>query len=975
MSNNNRNHLSRTYSNTSTIATITVKAGKTLGRKTRDIINKTSKKCFILKKYLFKNFIMIHYFYIITNTLIGSILIYPVGNIRYIDALFMAGSSATQGGLNTVDLNMLTTYQQIIIYLICFFCSSIFIHSILASVRLYWFERHFDGIEDYSKQNFKMRRTRSLLEKELSKTQQYQKATNKNQNTFHENLFSGTFINRDSPLMLSATTSLEYQESQSTSNSISYSDSNTENSYLDNILFYKGKNSQRNDIKDIKTYKNIKTLRILQKLNMYNKRKFSSLKKMKLQHFSPNKIKSYNKKCFRNLSFQKNNFYLVKNYLTYIYYRRSIRRDLDLVLNNEQGSVSSQSDTTLSTFQRELAEDETIILPSPNEINPINADISTLKKNPTTIRFEITKPQMKGALKQEKKASNSYKNDENITALQRFKSSFTNEKYLGTKINVWKDGHTERSFLTLLEKTNKRSKQRRNNEQSYDEPLSGNHSLSFNTDSEASFSASLDNISTVMTYDLPPLSARTMSTGYLSYEPKLDRNSIFIGLTKSQREELGGVEYRALKLLCKIVFCYYFGINLLAFVFLIPWAYSAMTYKNIILEFGSSPGWWAAFTGMSSSNNVGLTLTPNSMASFNTAPYPLIVIMCFVILGNTGFPIFLRFIIWGALKITPESSNRKESLGYLLDHPRRCFTLLFPKAVTWWLLFTLFTLTVFDWLLFIILDLNISTLDPLSKGYRVLAGLFQGIATRTPGFALVDVSVLHPTLQVTYLLMMYISVFPLAISIRRTNVYEEQSLGIYENESTSVIDRSSSFTSTELETQQSLTSCSSGECSNTKKLSTKSFIGSHIRKQLSFDLWFLFVALFIVSICEGSKIRDIERPSFNLFSVLFELVSAYCTVGMSLGYPGTTPSFTGQFSKLSKLVIIILLIRGRHRGLPNSIDRAIILPSEKLERLDIIVEEQSQRQKQLPNLNDPASEYVNTKYKEVLKVLENLKFW
>jgi len=27
--------------------------------------------------------------------------------------------------------------------------------------------------------------------------------------------------------------------------------------------------------------------------------------------------------------------------------------------------------------------------------------------------------------------------------------------------------------------------------------------------------------------------------------------------------------------------------------------------------------------------------------------------------------------------------------------------------------------------------------------------------------------------------MMYISVYPLAISIRRTNVYEEQSLGIY----------------------------------------------------------------------------------------------------------------------------------------------------------------------------------------------------
>jgi Trk-type K+ transport system membrane component len=29
------------------------------------------------------------------------------------------------------------------------------------------------------------------------------------------------------------------------------------------------------------------------------------------------------------------------------------------------------------------------------------------------------------------------------------------------------------------------------------------------------------------------------------------------------------------------------------------------------------------------------------------------------------------------------------------------------------------------------------------------------------------------------MIMMYISVFPVAISIRRTNVYEERSLGIY----------------------------------------------------------------------------------------------------------------------------------------------------------------------------------------------------
>ena len=45
-----------------------------------------------------------------------------------------------------------------------------------------------------------------------------------------------------------------------------------------------------------------------------------------------------------------------------------------------------------------------------------------------------------------------------------------------------------------------------------------------------------------------------------------------------------------------------------------------------------------------------------------------------------------------------------------------------------------------------------------------------------------NLQLLHPSILVSYLVMMYISVYPVAISIRRTNVYEEQSLGIYARE-------------------------------------------------------------------------------------------------------------------------------------------------------------------------------------------------
>lgn len=183
-------------------------------------------------------------------------------------------------------------------------------------------------------------------------------------------------------------------------------------------------------------------------------------------------------------------------------------------------------------------------------------------------------------------------------------------------------------------------------------------------------------------------------------------------------------------------------------------------------------------------------------------------------------------------------------------------------------------------------------------------GLFQASSTRTAGFAVVNLADLHPAIQVSYLIMMYISVFPIAISMRRTNVYEEKSLGIYAAED-------------------------DDEDGNSKD---PSYVGAHLRKQLGFDLWYVFLGLFVIAIVEGHRLENTNEYAYTLFSVLFEIVSAYGTVGLSLGYPGTNASFSAQFKVLSKLVIIAMQIRGRHRGLPYDLDRAILLPSESLQR-------------------------------------------
>lgn len=83
-----------------------------------------------------------------------------------------------------------------------------------------------------------------------------------------------------------------------------------------------------------------------------------------------------------------------------------------------------------------------------------------------------------------------------------------------------------------------------------------------------------------------------------------------------------------------------------------------------------------------------------------------------------------------------------------------------------------------------------------------------------------------------------------------------------------------------------------------------------------------------------------------VFSILFEISSAYGTVGLSLGTQTVRRSFScshptqtepasqkntslaGALRPMSRLVLIAVMIRGRHRGLPIAIDRAVLLPSD-----------------------------------------------
>ncbi|KAL9614202.1 MAG: hypothetical protein Q9167_001290 [Letrouitia subvulpina] len=374
----------------------------------------------------------------------------------------------------------------------------------------------------------------------------------------------------------------------------------------------------------------------------------------------------------------------------------------------------------------------------------------------------------------------------------------------------------------------------------------------------------------------------------------LGRNSQFSKLTLKERERIGGIEWRALVVLAVVVPLYF-----------ISWQFLAAI----------GMGAWVA--------NHGRNLTQAN-----------------------GYPVFLRLILWTfwvVCKSLPESEKCKEytvTLRFLLDHPRRCYTNLFPSRHTWWLLATLFALNGIDWIGFEVLNIGNDRLNnSLSPGTRAVDGFFQSLAVRSGGFYVVTIAYLRIGLLILYAIMMYVSVYPVVITMRNSNVYEERSLGIFsearpsddQQEDQTTIKRSNSKKETLIkELKRRVTY--QPPC--TDPTETRGyFVRQQIRGQLAHDLWWVVVAVLLISIIETSQFER-DPVTYSVFNIIFEVISGYGCVGLSVGLPDQAYSFSGGWHKLSKMLLCAVMIRGRHRGLPVAIDRAVLLPGDHLKIME-----------------------------------------
>ncbi|CAF4974905.1 unnamed protein product [Rotaria sp. Silwood1] len=76
----------------------------------------------------------------------------------------------------------------------------------------------------------------------------------------------------------------------------------------------------------------------------------------------------------------------------------------------------------------------------------------------------------------------------------------------------------------------------------------------------------------------------------------------------------------------------------------------------------------------------------------------------------------------------------------------------------------------------------------------------------------------------------------------------------------------------------------------------------------------LFFFIFLICAIENGRMSPID-PNITVFKVVFEIISAFGTVGLTLGYPNVASSFSTILSPASKTILIITMLMGRHRGL------------------------------------------------------------
>ncbi|WP_280510848.1 TrkH family potassium uptake protein [Nocardia farcinica] len=268
------------------------------------------------------------------------------------------------------------------------------------------------------------------------------------------------------------------------------------------------------------------------------------------------------------------------------------------------------------------------------------------------------------------------------------------------------------------------------------------------------------------------------------------------------------------------------------------------------------PWWRAAYLGVfhavSAYNNAGFALYADSLMGFATDPWIVAPIAFAFVLGGLGFPVV--FEVTRALR----RDARRRGAAHWSLHTR--ITLLTYATLA---IFGVVAITLFEWT-------NPATLGPLGVLDKLLVGGFHGLSPRTAGFNSLDVGAMHSsTLLVTDALMFVgggsagtaggikVTTFALLAFVIAAEIRGEPTVHVMNRRLAATVQR------------QAIT-----------------------------------VALLGVGAVVTGTVTLLTITRLDLDAVLFEVVSAFGTVGLSTG-------ITASLDDPARMVLIVLMFIGR----------------------------------------------------------------
>ncbi len=276
---------------------------------------------------------------------------------------------------------------------------------------------------------------------------------------------------------------------------------------------------------------------------------------------------------------------------------------------------------------------------------------------------------------------------------------------------------------------------------------------------------------------------------------------------------------------------------------------AVMLSVRMILGYGAPVGrgiWLGVFHAVSAFNNAGFDLYGNSLVRFVADPWIILPIAAAVIVGGIGFPVLL------------ELRRHFFRPGAWSMHSKMTLITTAVLLVLGGVFFT-----VNEWS-------SPATLGPLSWRGKMLAGFFQSVMTRTAGFNSIDVAGMSEASLLGSCVLMFIgggsagtaggikvTTFVVLLFALIAEVRGEHSVHAFDRR---VSDRV-------------------------------------IRQGLT-------VALLSIAAVMASTLVLLELTGFRLATILFEVVSAFATVGQSTGVTAAIPA-------PGRLILVLLMFVGR----------------------------------------------------------------